>query len=83
MTNRMTDAECDELLRQIDEAAGRKPLPLYEVDPLRPMTIQINGYASSLLDALTDKINAQTGKKYTVEEVAAQMVLRELRKVRL
>lgn len=47
------------------------------------VTVEVNGYAFALLVAITDDINAKNGTAYTVEQVAAQAILRELRGVRL
>ena len=45
------------------------------------LTIELSAYVSDILDELVAELNIRTAGSFTREEVALQMILRELRKV--
>ena len=73
----------DEILTNLAEAEFFGPEPSRYEPAMMPVVIELSGLAYSMLDKLTDRVSDEAGRKYTVNHVAAQLVLRELERYRL
>ncbi len=47
------------------------------------LTVELNAFAYCLLQLVADRVSADAGQKFSQEQVAEQMILRELRRMRL
>lgn len=47
------------------------------------LTVELNAFAYCLLQLVADRCSEDVGQKFSLEQVAEQMILRELRRMRL